>query len=198
MSTIAAKGRGEKENISTRTIPPSSALLPWIDLSILSQRVSIIQYPEILSLRSTPKANISQPSKYIPYISHAHPIHLYAKKKIKEPSPPPTIDRFTPKSVLTINISIKNPSQPNPNHAPLPPPLPPLFPPPLPPHHRPKTPPRLHLAQPHPNHPSTLQIQFLHQPRPARKRSRPQHNPQSQPPGRHSFFFRDQNWRNHT
>lgn len=82
------------------------------------------------------------------------------------------------------------------NHAPLPPP--PLPPPPLPPHHRPKTPPRLHLAQPHPNHPATLQIQLLHQPLPARKRKKPQHNAQSQPPGRHFLFVGHQNWRNHT
>lgn len=109
--TRSKRERGKKI-ISTRTIPPSSALLPWIDTWRLSQRVSIIQYPEILSLRSTPKSQYIS-TKYIHYISHAHPIHLSAKKKIKEPSSP-TIDPLTPKSVLTINISIKNPSQPNP------------------------------------------------------------------------------------
>lgn len=110
--TRSKRERGKKI-ISTRTTPPSSALLPWIDTWRLSQRVSIIQYPEILSLRSTPKSQYIS-TKYIhTYISHAHPIHLYAKQKIKDPSPP-TIDRFTPKSVLTINISNKNPSQPNP------------------------------------------------------------------------------------
>lgn len=78
--TRSKRERGKKI-ISTRTIPPSSALLPWIDTWRLSQRVSIIQYPEILPLRSTPKANISRPSKYIPYISHAHPIHLSLRKE---------------------------------------------------------------------------------------------------------------------
>lgn len=78
--TRSKRERGKKI-ISTRTIPPSSALLPWIDTWRLAQRVSIIQYPEILPLRSTPKANISRPSKYIPYISHAHPIHLSLRKE---------------------------------------------------------------------------------------------------------------------
>lgn len=101
-----------------------------------------------------------------------------------------------PKAYLPSTSPIKIHPNPTQNHAPLPPP--PLPPPPLPPHHRPKTPLGLHLTQPHPNHPPTLQIQLLHQPLPARKRSRPQHNAQSQPPGRHFLFFRDQNWRNHT
>lgn len=201
MSTIAAKGRGDKREylyaddstqLRSSTMDRSLETFPKsIHYPVSRDTISPVdpKKPIYLDQVNTYIHTYPTPTPSISTQRRSPKNHHHHHQR--------SIDRFTPKSVLTINISNKNPSQPNPNHAPLPPPLPPP-PPPLPPHHRPKTPPRLHLAQPHPNHPSTLQIQLLHQTRPARKRSRPQHNAQSQPPRGHFLFFGHQNWRNYT
>lgn len=199
MSTLAAKGRGEKRLSLRGRFHPAPLFyhgsIPG-DFPKEYPLSSIQRY--YLSGRPQKPIYLDQVNAYIHIPRPPHPSISTQRRSPKNHHHhhQRSIDRFTPKSVLTINISNKNSSHPNPNHAPLPPPPPP--PPPLPPHHRPKTPPRLHLAQPHPNHPPTLQIQLLHQPLAARKRKKPQHNPQSQPPRGHFLFFGHQNWRNHT
>lgn len=202
MGTLAAK-RGEKKDhlyaddstqLRSSTMDRSLETFPK---SILYPVSSIQRY--YLSGRPQ-KASISRPSKYIHTCIPRPPHPSLRKEEDQRTIITTTNDRSIdsrPKAYLPSTSPIKIHPNPTQNHAPLPPPLPPP-PPPLPPHHRPKTPPRLHLTQPHPNHPATLQIQLLHQPRPARKRSRPQHNAQSQPPRGHFFFLRHQNWRNHT
>lgn len=198
MGTLAAKGRGEKREylyaddstqLRSSTMDRSMETFP-----------KSIHYPVSRDTISPvdPKKPIylNQVNTYITYPTPTPSISTQ-KRRSKIHHHQRSIDS-RPKAYLPSTSPIKIHPNPTQNHAPLPPPLPLPPPPPLPPHHRPKAPLRLHLTQPHPNHPSTLQIQLLHQPRPARKRSRPQHHPQSQPPRRHFLFFRDQNWRNHT
>lgn len=198
MGTLAAEGRGEKRISLRGRFHPAPLFYHGSIPGDFPKEYPLSSIQRYYLSGRPQKANISQPSRYITYPTPTPSISTQRRSpKNHHHHHQRLIDRFTPKSVLTINISNKNSSQPNPNHAPLPPPLPPP-PPPLPPHHRPKTPPRLHLTQPHPNLPATLQIQLLHQPLPARKRKKPQHNPQSQPPRGHFLIFGDQNWRNHT
>lgn len=106
MGTLAAKGRGEKRLSLRGRFHPAPLFYHGSIPGDFPKEYPVSSIQRYYLSGRPQKANISRPSKYIPYISHAHPIHLYAKKKPKEPSsPPPTIDRFTPKSVLTINIS---------------------------------------------------------------------------------------------
>lgn len=196
MSTIAAKGRGEKREylyaddstqLRSSTMDRSMETFP-----------KSIHYPvsrdKISSVDPKKPIYLNQVNTYITYPTPTPSISTQRRRSKNHHHHHQRSIDSRPKAYLPSTSPIKIHPNPTQNHAPLPPPLPPLFPPPLPPHHRPKTPPRLHLTQPHPNHPATLQIQLLHQPRPARKRSRPQHNPQSEPPRGHFLFFGHQNW----
>lgn len=197
MGTLAAEGRGEKRISLRGRFHPAPLFYHGSIPGDFPKEYPLSSIQRYYLSGRPQKANISQPSRYITYPTPTPSISTQRRRpKNHHHHHQRSIDS-RPKAYLLSTSPLKIHPNPTQKHAPLPPPLPPP-PPPLPPHHRPKTPPRLHLPQPHPNHPPTLQIQLLHQPLPTRKRKKPQHNPPSQPPGRHFLFFGHQNWRNHT